>query len=221
MHKNAGSAVGNKYGRLTVKTKSPTRLGFYICECECENKIEVSVTDLKITKSCGCLRNEESTATLKNATENDCVLGTRLSMLMHKRPAKTNTGIVGVSKLKNGKYRARIKVQGKDIRLIDTYDLEEAIKVREEAVKKYHAPLVDKIKDLKSEIEDKANKSPITRESLELKLKALFPNRNDIDSLINEINNCIPPAVLNKYGYNKLERVFNFANKYKDIIGDR
>lgn len=71
------------------------------------------------------------------------------------------------------------------------------------------------------EIEDKANKPPITGENLELKLKALFPNREDIDNLINEINSCIPPAVLNKYGHNKLERVFNFANKYKDIIGDR
>ena len=55
--------VGNKYGRLTVISKTDKKLGhnwIYLCQCECGNFKEVSTGNLTTgkVKSCGCLSYE-------------------------------------------------------------------------------------------------------------------------------------------------------------------
>ena len=53
---------GNKYGKLTVLTKSNRKNSkgelYWLCQCECDNKVEVLGRLLRngTTRSCGCLR---------------------------------------------------------------------------------------------------------------------------------------------------------------------
>ena len=56
--------TGQKFGRLTVLylTKSIKKRGaYYMCQCDCGNKLEVKATNLRKgnTKSCGCLKKEK------------------------------------------------------------------------------------------------------------------------------------------------------------------
>lgn len=56
--------TGQKFGRLIALyfTKSiKTRGAYYMCQCDCGNKIEVKATNLRKgnTKSCGCLKAEK------------------------------------------------------------------------------------------------------------------------------------------------------------------
>lgn len=54
--------IGDEYGKLTVieelDRKGYTRM--FLCECECGNKVEVQMSNLRTghTKSCGCLQKE-------------------------------------------------------------------------------------------------------------------------------------------------------------------
>ena len=55
-----------------------------------------------------------------------------------------STGHRGVYRLVNGKYQARINIDGKEVTLINTWSLYEAISVRKNAERKYYHPLVSK-----------------------------------------------------------------------------
>ena len=54
--------IGQKFGRLTVIERAPSRngRGFWLCQCECGNTKEIRTDALKDgkTQSCGCLHRE-------------------------------------------------------------------------------------------------------------------------------------------------------------------
>lgn len=63
--------VGQKCGRLTVIERSSTlranKKAYWVCECECGNRVEVVGVDLRAgkTQSCGCLQKERTSQTSK------------------------------------------------------------------------------------------------------------------------------------------------------------
>lgn len=59
------SEIGKKYGRLTVLERDLSKPcghgkeSYWICQCDCGNKISVGKTSLgRRTNSCGCLKKE-------------------------------------------------------------------------------------------------------------------------------------------------------------------
>ena len=61
--------IGQRFGRLTVISKIEPRnhRAYWLCECECGRKKEVSTYSLRIgkTKSCGCLRKDNAVKVAK------------------------------------------------------------------------------------------------------------------------------------------------------------
>jgi hypothetical protein len=61
-------AVGERYGRLTVRAYAgqPRRERRWLCECDCGEMVEVGTGSLRSgnTRSCGCLRRDTNTARL-------------------------------------------------------------------------------------------------------------------------------------------------------------
>ena len=58
---NIASYIGKKYGRLTVVEqlgKNKFGHSMMLCKCECGNKKAISISNLRTTKSCGCLKRE-------------------------------------------------------------------------------------------------------------------------------------------------------------------
>ena len=63
--------TGDKYGRLTVLAQSDRKYfgTHWICRCSCGNITEVSASNLqsKHTRSCGCLRSDQSRINISRA----------------------------------------------------------------------------------------------------------------------------------------------------------
>lgn len=78
------------------------------------------------------------------------VEGTSLLSMQQKISKNSTTGIKGVAKTRNGKYRAHITVRRKQIHLGIFETKEEAKYARAEAEKQYYQPLLDKYLDPKS-----------------------------------------------------------------------
>lgn len=65
--KRGADLSGKRFGRLTVVELEPWRAGHaqkWICRCDCGDVTKVRTADLKrgSTKSCGCLRSQNSAA---------------------------------------------------------------------------------------------------------------------------------------------------------------
>lgn len=144
--------TGKKFQRLTVIKKDEDRKNHWICKCDCGNI--VSVLDFYLihgkTKSCGCYRADrarkhlESIRDITNKANKELSIdGTRISALKQKVNANSKTGFKGISKIKDGKYIARIKFRGKDIHLGTYDDIEEAKKARKKAEELYFKPILD------------------------------------------------------------------------------
>jgi hypothetical protein len=62
--------VGQRFGRLMVisRCKHESRLGKFICKCDCGNIVHVSIDHLRAghTKSCGCYNKEVASARVKS-----------------------------------------------------------------------------------------------------------------------------------------------------------
>ena len=90
---NKINEIGNRYGRLVVVRKAPSRLGsiYWRCKCDCGNYKTVRGSSLHCgeTTSCGCRRRESvSNANKKNE------LGKRYGKLL----------VVGESHNRYGRY---------------------------------------------------------------------------------------------------------------------
>lgn len=144
--------TGKKFERLKVIKKDEDRKNHWICKCDCGNI--VSVLDFYLihgkTKSCGCYRADrarkhlESIRDITNKANKELSIdGTRISALKQKVNANSKTGFKGISKIKDGKYIARIKFRGKDIHLGTYDDIEEAKKARKKAEEMYFKPILD------------------------------------------------------------------------------
>lgn len=78
MGRNIKNEIGNKYGRLevlglvgVVKRNSGKTTAVWNCLCDCGNTKEVRQSNLRTTRSCGCLRKDElSDRRFKNEIDN-------------------------------------------------------------------------------------------------------------------------------------------------------
>lgn len=153
---NAENAkIGKKFGRLTIIKRDPAKNYFYFCECECGNIKSISYRQLLSgkTKSCGCLKKEISKESgfkykknledthLKYYKENTSIIS-----LQQKLSKNSTTKVKGVSKYKNGKFRAYINLKRKQIHLGFFNTIEEAQEARKEAEKVFFQPLIEKYK---------------------------------------------------------------------------
>lgn len=150
--------TGKKFERLTVIKKDEDRKNHWICKCDCGNI--VSVLDFYLihgkTKSCGCYRADRARKHLEKirdvtikANKELSIDGTRISALKQKVSSNSKTGIKGVSKIKDGKYIAYIKLKGKRKHLGTYDDIEEAEKARKKAEEMYFKPILDEYNSTK------------------------------------------------------------------------
>lgn len=149
--------MGKKFGRLTVIgwEKGKNNRTVYICKCECGNQTTAIYSDLVSGKksSCSCLRSDMSSKSIKdtykpmqNKQEKAQIDGTIAYTLESKTPKNNVTGVKGVSKMKNSKYRAYINFARKQIYLGSFDTLAEAAAARKEAEEKYYKPILDRYK---------------------------------------------------------------------------
>lgn len=119
---------------------------FASCRCSCQNTVDIPLTRLKAgqAKTCGHNRNQQ----LKKGqviTESAHVNGTLISAIDGRRKTNKNskTGIPGVSRMQDGKYRAYITFQRKQYHLGIYTDLEDAKKARKIAEEKIYGPFLE------------------------------------------------------------------------------
>lgn len=138
---------GQKFGRITVINKVykiNKKNSYYLCECECGNKLEIAATSLVSgkTQSCGCLKQElwiSDTRDKAGFVENTCI-----STLKSKLSARNTSGIKGVTwDKKRGKWLAQIGFQGKTYNLGRFYNIIDAKKAREKAEENTHNKFIE------------------------------------------------------------------------------
>lgn len=151
--------LGRKLGRLTPIKRLPgtpdsVRSLKYLCRCDCGKEIVMTVEQLKKARSCGCLRRENSAVLMDSIKEagydkiqDARIDGTITYSLVQKTRRNNTSGIKGVSRLKNGKYRAYLNLRRTQINLGYYDTLEEAALARREGEKLYYKPILEKAKN--------------------------------------------------------------------------
>lgn len=135
LKKERYNIIGQHFGKLTVIRRVSTGThAKFLCKCGCGNEIIVRGDKLRRgeTISCGC--NKKSVEKIKKL-ENGRNLQDHTSDVFFKGTvSKNNTsGINGVSRLRNGKYRAYIGYKNKVYSLIEDYDIKIAKSARDKA----------------------------------------------------------------------------------------
>ena len=137
LKKERYNIIGQRFGRLVVIKKecSGTHAKF-LCQCDCGKQIIVRGDSLQSGKtvSCGC---EKKTKIKAEQLKDGRKLQDHTSDIFFKGTiSKNNTsGINGVTRLKNGKYRAYIGYKNKPYSILEDYDINVAKAAREEAEK--------------------------------------------------------------------------------------
>ena len=89
--------IGERYGRLLVLEKAPSRHGYarWLCKCDCGRTKDVSGTCLQQgrIKSCGCLRKETATLRASINSENNKLLPGESAFLLLYNVYKHNAEI--------------------------------------------------------------------------------------------------------------------------------
>lgn len=167
------NVVGRKFERLTIIADTETRDGkrFVMCECDCGTIKEIRFDRIKSgrTKSCGCLRREMRTATIKNPNKpkrlktgdpnlvearrknlievrkKNLIDGTNISLINNNRLMATNkSGTRGVSwYAPTARWQATITFKKKQYHLGRYHDIEHAIAARRKAEKHLHSKFVE------------------------------------------------------------------------------
>lgn len=134
--KNVKDISGQVFGQLTVMsvTEKRDRAGsvMWLCRCSCGEEVEVSQGSLASgnKRSCGCLqiKNRQNIYSTLHREEGTCIEA------LQKRKRKDNrSGVIGVSLMSNGRYRAVIGFKGKSYHLGYFDKLEDAAIARENA----------------------------------------------------------------------------------------
>ena len=158
--------IGERFGKLTIKSLSSTRKGYVVCTCDCGVTKEIKISSLQRknnpTRSCGCKHKEVAAYNGKmtiaeNSMEQILInryFNTNFQMIESKDPPKNNTsGIKGVTWNKDHKkWEAYISIHGKRRYLGNYDDLAEAEQARRLAEEKYYAPLISQKNLLKENI---------------------------------------------------------------------
>lgn len=145
--------IGKTYGKWTIlKPISDRGPRKFLARCECGTEKIVNINSLKYgnSKSCGCERSNENSIKYKDklieyrkeSQKKYRYKGTMITSLNQKISKNNSTGYKGVSKLKNGEYRAYIYFKGKQKHLGLFNTLEEAYAARKKAEDIYFKPLI-------------------------------------------------------------------------------
>ncbi|MDO4432000.1 MAG: AP2 domain-containing protein [Aerococcaceae bacterium] len=158
---NDKNIIGHQFGRLTpLKRISEKGKAVYLCRCLCGTELAVKGGYLvsKTTRSCGCLKTENSRKLMQNIQDKGhnelrkhAIEGTNTISFNQKVSKNSKTGIKGVSKYKSGQYRAYLTIKRKQIHLGIFETMEEAAAARLEAEKIYYKPYLE-IRGDKNEI---------------------------------------------------------------------
>lgn len=135
LKKERYNIIGQRFGNLTVISReSSGSHAKFLCRCDCGREIVVRGDSLRRGKtiSCGC--DKKSADKIKQLEDGRKLQDHTSDIFFKGTISKNNTsGINGVSKLKNGKYRAYIGYKNKVYSLIEDYDINIAISARAEA----------------------------------------------------------------------------------------
>lgn len=128
---------GERFGYLVVIKDSGEKqknVTLWLCKCDCGKYCTVrtdSLTGGKVV-SCGCSKSHPEK--IKKRVDSLKITDHTSNVFFKNTISKNNTtGINGVSRLKNGKYRASIGYKNKTYSLIEDYDIEIARKGRSAA----------------------------------------------------------------------------------------
>lgn len=133
MQKRSVDIAGKRFGRLVAVKMLPGDGGQekWECRCDCGNTCVCMKENLRsgITRSCGCLREEQRRKNMKKAIH--FVGGTCVERIACRRTAANNTtGHRGVYRRENGRWRASIGFQGKSYYLGSFETYEAAVQAR-------------------------------------------------------------------------------------------
>lgn len=131
------SLVGKRFGKLVVIKDSGEKQGtvkLWLCKCDCGKFVKVRTDSLTSgrTVSCKCrLKEDESVKRLNDGKK----LEDHTSPVYFQGTVSKNsiTGINGVTKLRNGKYRAYIGYKRKTYALYEGKSMKKAADARAEA----------------------------------------------------------------------------------------
>ena len=136
-HKEKKNLAGKRFGRLVAKyaTKERDYKGsvYWHCVCDCGNELDVTEDSLVHGGyvSCGCRRKEINDSIRENLHFVD---GTCVEWLRSRKHRSDNSsGYQGVMQRKDGKYMAYIGFKGQRYYLGVHHDMEDAVRVRQDA----------------------------------------------------------------------------------------
>lgn len=153
-NKKAKSILNENFGLLHVEEKIIINgHTYWRCSCQCGGSKIVEARHLVrgAIRTCGC-RSEQS-ENVKNALQKYLYEGTYIPEISCKTLNKNNTsGHVGVGYRKDrNKYRAYIKVRGKNISLGNYDRYEDAVSAREIGEKEYFGKIISRYEEEKNE----------------------------------------------------------------------
>ncbi|MCD8364570.1 MAG: transcriptional regulator [Clostridiales bacterium] len=134
--------TGQRFGRLTALQATERRdekgSVYWHCRCDCGNTAEVTESNLVFGtyRSCGCLKREHGESLTDNLHMID---GTCVELLETRKKRSDNTsGVRGVCRMSNQKYRVDIGFKGKRFYIGTFEKLEDAVRARTLAEEKIH-----------------------------------------------------------------------------------
>ena len=132
---------GDRFGRLTAIRPTQVRRSTNVvweCHCDCGNTLLVRSALLSAghTTSCGCRKKEiDAKRDFKNLLtfENDTCIEFARNISCPIANTSTETGVRGVTVMKNGRYRAQMTFRKVRYHLGCYLSLEDAVEARREA----------------------------------------------------------------------------------------
>ena len=144
--RNLTDIGGRRFGRLVAEYPTPKRdhkgSVYWHCRCDCGGETLVTEDGLVCGNnlSCGCLKWENQRKVSERLHRVD---GTCVEWLEKRKSRNDNTsGFRGVSRLKNGKYRAMIGFKGQRFYLGTYENMNQAVQARMEAEREIHEEFV-------------------------------------------------------------------------------
>lgn len=155
MRKRIDVAIGQRYGRwIVLEELGGSHHRKLLCRCDCGTQRAVRLSHLRdgASLSCGCLsakRAKERGGNIKVAQagqELKLYEGTNITMISRpKSYCNSSTGVLGVSPYYK-RFKATLKLRGKQIYL-GVYDtIEEAAEARRKGEERYFDPVIEEYK---------------------------------------------------------------------------
>lgn len=152
MRKKIDVSIGQRFGRWTVlEDLGGAHYRKLLCQCDCGTLRAVRLSHLRDggSLSCGCLSTELSTdrggniETAQAGREVVLYKGTNITMISRPHSYRNSTtGVLGVTPYYK-RFKATLKLRGKQIYL-GVYDtIEEAAEARKKGEERYFKPIVE------------------------------------------------------------------------------